>query len=82
MNIIDKVIDGLTHCRLLCEDFRILPCNGCPYKGSYTCADVLKTDALELLKQQQKEIEERTNEAAAYAELLIKYGYEFTEMTL
>ena len=33
---------------------------------------------VELLKKQQKEIDERTAEAVAYAELLIKYGYEFT----
>lgn len=34
----------------------------------------LMNKAVELLKEQQKEIEERTNEASGYAELLIKYG--------
>ena len=47
--------------------------------ASRKCRMIDKVDnALELLKEQQKEIEECTNEAAAYAELLIKYGYEFT----
>ena len=42
-------------------------------KMSFEFADCI----VELLKEQQKEIEERTKEASAYAELLIKYGYEF-----
>ena len=37
----------------------------------------LRDETIKLLKQQQKEIEERTKEASSYAELLIKYGYEF-----
>ena len=58
----------------------------CPYEyecekvnnGQIQIPKVLALDVMQLLKDQQKEIEERTNEAAAYAELLIKHGYEFT----
>lgn len=59
----EKVIEGLEQFR---SDLK-------PFCGSH--ADWKRFDAgLVLLKEQQKEIEERTKEAAAYAELLIKYG--------
>ena len=48
---IEKVIDGLEHCRLMCEGVSHNPCKGCQYQGKYDCADTLKTDALELLKE-------------------------------
>ena len=53
---LNKVIDGLKHCRLESESVSHNPCKGCSYQGSYDCADTLKTDALELLKEQQKKI--------------------------
>ena len=34
----------------------------------------LTNKAAKIIKEQQEKIEERTDEAAAYAELLIKYG--------
>ena len=52
----EKVIKGLEHCRLMCEGVSHNPCNGCPYQGyqgCFDCADKLKTDALELLKEQE-----------------------------
>ena len=53
---IEKVIKGLEYCRLMCEGVSHNPCEGCPYQGSYACADKLKTDALALLKEQETEI--------------------------
>ena len=47
----EKAIKGLEHCRLMCEGVSHNPCNGCPYQGCFDCADKLKTDALELLKE-------------------------------
>lgn len=32
------------------------PCNGCPYGGVRRCNDTLKTDALNLITEQEKEI--------------------------
>ena len=75
----EKVVNGIEHCKRESEHIYDNPCVGCPYSGEYKCTNNLLEDALALLKEQQKEIEERTNEAAAYAELLIKYGYEFTK---
>ena len=54
-----KVIKGLEYCRLMCEGVSHNPCNGCPYQGyqgCFDCADKLKTDALELMKEQEAEI--------------------------
>ena len=45
----NKVRDGLTHCRRMCEGVSHNPCDGCPYQGKYDCADTLKTDALEMI---------------------------------
>ena len=55
---IEKAIEGLEHCRLMTSNITFNPCYECPYKGNYSCADILKTDALELLKEQQKIIEQ------------------------
>ena len=52
---LNKVIDGLKHCRLESESVSHNPCKGCSYQGSYDCADTLKTDALELLKEQDEQ---------------------------
>lgn len=54
---LDKVIKGLEHCQLMTSNITFNPCYECPYKGNYSCADILKTDALELLKEQAKRIE-------------------------
>ena len=54
---IEKAIEGLEHCRLMTSNITFNPCYECPYKGNYSCADILKTDALELLKEQAKRIE-------------------------
>ena len=50
---LDKVIKGLEHCQLMTSNITFNPCYECPYKGNYSCADILKTDALELLKEQE-----------------------------
>ena len=78
---IEKVIKGLEYC--VSSDYEQCIQKKCPYAPSDStnfsfCYLKVMKDALELLKKQQKEIDERTDEAAAYAELLIKYGYEFT----
>lgn len=57
MDNIEKAIEGLEHCRLMTSNITFNPCYECPYKGNYSCADILKTDALELLKKQAKRIE-------------------------
>jgi len=60
MSDIEKVIKGLEHCRLMCEGVSHNPCNGCPYQGyqgCFNCADKLKTDALELLKEYKRQDE-------------------------
>ena len=62
-----------------CEGSMFDRCGECPYHESdfnNPCAGIDCRDRL--IIDLKKEIEERTNEAAAYAELLIKYGYEFT----
>ena len=60
---LDKVIKGLEHC----ADRTNKRCNPtCPYHDRDFCNSDLAQDALELLKEQQKE---RTKEASAYAEL-------------
>lgn len=46
-----KVMNALTHCMLLNDGVSIHPCEGCPYQGSYDCADKMKSDCLELLKE-------------------------------
>ena len=46
---IEKVIKGLECCKVGCTD--------CPYRGISDCVTSLNNDAIELLKEQQKEIE-------------------------
>ena len=82
MKDIDKlemVINGLVHeldgCMFQSPSGKM--CWDCKYKEVNGCLDLVLSDAIKLIKEQQKEIEERTKEASAYAELLIKYGYEF-----
>ena len=53
----EKVIQGLDHCRIMCEGVSHNPCQGCMYQGKYDCADTLKTDALAMLKEHGKEPE-------------------------
>lgn len=48
----DKVIKGLK-C-LITDD---VPCDGCPYNGCGYCIKSIASDALSLLEEQQKEIE-------------------------
>ena len=55
MTDIDKVIDGLEHCKLMCEGVSHNPCKGCQYQGKYDCADTLKADALKLLKEYKRQ---------------------------
>ena len=84
---LDKVIKSLELCCYRDETFRNplehgFNCGNCPYfsecdKIHSFCGDKLKKDALELLKEQEKEIEELRASASAYAELLVKYGYDF-----
>lgn len=47
-------------------------------QDNITISKVLALDVINKLKAMQEEIEKRTAEATAYAELLIKYGHEFT----
>lgn len=55
---IDKVINGLEICRTTNPS-----CTKCPYKRIHnTCIDILHDDAIELLKEQQKRIEELESE--------------------
>ena len=50
----EKVIKGLEQCISADET-----CEGCPYEGT-TCTTTLNADALALLKEQEKLIEEIT----------------------
>ena len=74
---VEKVIKGL-ECAIGIRGRK--NCDDCPYDNGFNCLgyNIVMRDTLELLKEQQKEIEKRTAEATAYAELLIKYGHEFT----
>ena len=46
MTKLEKVLKGLDQCSISCID--------CPYFDSEECTDLLRKDALELLKEQQK----------------------------
>ena len=45
----------------ICSDFSA-DCHGCPYFGPNNCGDVLKTDAHELIIEQEKEIKQLKTE--------------------
>ena len=52
---LNKVIKGLEHCQLMTSNSPFNPCHECPYKGKYGCAEILKREALELLKEYKQQ---------------------------
>ena len=74
---LEKAITGLELCTHISQDGCMMLC---PYRDEVDetypgfCEQVLKQDALELLKEQQRKIDELIKEASGYAELLIKNG--------
>lgn len=57
MNSKDEIKKGLD----ICSDFSA-DCHGCPYFGPNNCGDVLKTDAHDLITEQEKEIKQLKTE--------------------
>lgn len=59
-----------------CVTYKNADCNNCPccpYDGQILCQDVLCKDALNLITEQEKKIEQLTEERNRYAETLAKY---------
>lgn len=59
-----------------CVTYKNVDCNNCPccpYDGQILCQDVLCKDALNLITEQEKKIEQLTEERNRYAETLAKY---------
>lgn len=59
-----------------CVTYKNVDCNNCPccpYDGQILCKDVLCKDALNLITEQEKKIEQLTEERNRYAETLAKY---------
>lgn len=71
MNLLGKVTKGLEVCREMDNPpgYRCTDCVECPYHEN-GCAKKLKEDALEMLKGQQKSIEQLTNQCN-YKQLVI-----------
>lgn len=71
MNI-DDIKKGLE----CCSNPRLSSCNNCPYNnnGEFSCRDgEMCKDALNLITEQEKKIEQLTEERNRYAETLAKY---------
>ena len=71
MNI-DDIKKGLE----CCSNPRLSSCNNCPYNnnGEFSCCDgEMCKDALNLITEQEKKIEQLTEERNRYAETLAKY---------
>ena len=49
------------------------PCEGCAYHDDLTCTDKLKTDALNVIIEQEQEIEKWKNDYAKLQEQFAKY---------
>ena len=49
------------------------PCEGCAYHDDLTCTDKLKTDALNVIIEQEQEIEKWKNDYAKVQEQFAKY---------
>lgn len=49
------------------------PCEGCAYHDDLTCTDKLKTDALNVIIEQEQEIEKWKNDYAKLQEQFVKY---------
>lgn len=49
------------------------PCEGCAYYDDLTCSDTLKTDARELIIEQEQEIEKWKNDYAKLQEQFAQY---------
>lgn len=49
------------------------PCDDCPYHNDGRCSDTLKTDALNLIIEQEKEIERLKDDYAKLQEQFAKY---------
>ena len=60
----EKVIKGLEACAGTNTDGTADCVLECPYKGSFCCIDRLMYDALDLLKEQQKLIDDITQRRA------------------
>ena len=59
-----------------CSNPRLSSCNNCPYNnnGEFSCRDgEMYKDALNLITEQEKKIEQLTEERNRYAETLAKY---------
>lgn len=59
-----------------CVTYKNVDCNNCPccpYDGQILCQDVLCKDALNLITEQEKKIDQLTEERNRYAETLAKY---------
>lgn len=69
-------IDDIKKALESCVTYKNVDCNNCPccpYDGQILCQDVLCKDALNLITEQEKKIEQLTEERNRYSETLAKY---------
>ena len=63
--------DDIKKALKFCAD--AFPCEGCAYHDDLTCTDKLKTDALNVIIEQEQEIEKWKNDYAKLQEQFAKY---------
>lgn len=63
--------DDIKKALKFCAD--AFPCEGCAYRDDLTCTDKLKTDALNVIIEQEQEIEKWKNDYAKLQEQFAQY---------